>query len=1474
MTSPVDKRIPPPQVFEQYTFNYAKSIHASLSKVSSFKLKRVPGATGSSFADDQTSSVIDIGFGFKFNETTYTQFVVSTNGFMVLVDPAVGSFSNIDVFSGDYSDKNDEIISTFLYNHVLLAPWFDNLMNSAISAVDLYYGPEDLFDTIHGINTTYASQYDDVRGTIKYVSDVAEDGQRRLVVRWGDSYSTNSAGTAPANITFEVVLYEDGKIEYRYAPLKELGGAGVENATIGIFITGNRFRDMCSAVGYTGGTGARKVNPFGGYQYSSSYADPYASYAVNLKTSKNWPAGKREHAIFTFTPPQRRRQVLPRPQVSSFNSTTSYPRYHGMGSTPTGRIRLFDDRLSLKFTSGSVVDMSVGLPRDFANGLLGAAKTANLFNSASIVSQLLDIKPQTVEQFVLPDSLDRSAAFNDHGRPEQGRDSNFYSVGTGLDDVGFGFESPLRSKTQLRFDMPVTKKTVLFDVSSSIHYYNPAQRGWFIPEGAGGRLDMFDAIYQIALGNGVPYEGGERGFNAVGNLVSSGGYGYPRAYTQANVSKLLSARLDDSLQNNPKYAPKSQECIVLEVDKPFLLEKAVLDVPLMLGPGWFNDRTRSGVTFTGGGAGLFDIGGPAITFAIWNHRRGSTDTYMDLIASGTVIPVGDNVSEVKLESFGSEPVERWISPVGFLAHNGTPTLVVNPNGPNTFTGSVRLEMQAAISNGTVNEVEVYVDPNDEPIDRIVSALTTDKIDLTSNAQIQNFGGNVYVRTSNPFGRGIGGINQSGRSYFGKEFVIPGTTEPYVKNPMYVGSKLTTEIANFIGSGDPVRMNFALSYEKSAVSPYLLLPGDRLVLSVSKVRPKVFGDGADPTGGIAVYDYFTGSIRHDVVLNTGSVGMVLYGSMVKGASEFHDTLTQDIGTAQVHEVIGNDPVVDQFEVEYPGLYEGSYLDDYVVGNLVDVSTGPDGKIVVSPTPEGSRRRRVFSKFRPNDFRMLASEPPDHPEVIENPSKSYRLQPWSERAGSVKNLTLLSNDRIYDSMTPSLLKCWKVDGCHVVAVNETWFQYLGNTEAYYYPIGKTAGMLFNDSINSSYNNTTWTWSFPFEPRYASIPRQKDLTKAIEMVCDKFAPNIDNYIEDVTPQNVINFYPFFPTQLGGNRIFTKLYADVVLNKLNSVYAGFEDANVPNLPANWTTSGDQNWVTQNATTFIGNTAAQAGPITHSQSTTIEYTVPAGLVSQVSYQVAFQYKIDSELGFDFLRFYIDNGVGSYTLEGSFSGPDQPWTAFTSSVYPSPSLSLPTKFKWVYSKDASVSVGTDTAYIDQVQVLPMQYVTSSINALDMSKIMYGFGDINNYVSDNLGSSGYTHEPLYKQVDIVENLNPLQNLHYAYSPTIRGWKYGLSSGLSEYSKVIFRGGRFGQFRDMLEQAQYTRFFINEKTLTDPAVSVEFVSSMTKIPITPDLTWSSNLSPEATSSVPYFDGEYRNRPEINPALLDLAGEVFRV
>ena len=118
------------------------------------------------------------------------------------------------------------------------------------------------------------------------------------------------------------------------------------------------------------------------------------------------------------------------------------------------------------------------------------------------------------------------------------------------------------------------------------------------------------------------------------------------------------------------------------------------------------------------------------------------------------------------------------------------------------------------------------------------------------------------------------------------------------------------------------------------------------------------------------------------------------------------------------------------------------------------------------------------------------------------------------------------------------------------------------------------------------------------------------------------------------------------------------------------------------------------------------------------------------------------------------------------------------------------------------------------------------------------------------------------------------MHYAYSPTIRGWKYGLSSGLSEYSKVIFRGGRFGQFRDMLEQAQYTRFFINEKTLTDPAVSVEFVSSMTKIPITPDLTWSSNLSPEATSSVPYFDGEYRNRPEINPALLDLAGEVFRV
>ena len=92
----------------------------------------------------------------------------------------------------------------------------------------------------------------------------------------------------------------------------------------------------------------------------------------------------------------------------------------------------------------------------------------------------------------------------------------------------------------------------------------------------------------------------------------------------------------------------------------------------------------------------------------------------------------------------------------------------------------------------------------------------------------------------------------------------------------------------------------------------------------------------------------------------------------------------------------------------------------------------------------------------------------------------------------------------------------------------------------------------------------------------------------------------------------------------------------------------------------------------------------------------------------------------------------------------------------------------------------------------------------------------------------------------------------------GWKYGLINFRKQSTSAVFRYDRFGQFRDMLEQRQYSRFYDtgDEHTpagLQEPAVSCIFVDG-DGLPLSdPRETSCLNVSSEMTSSVPYKEGE---------------------
>lgn len=85
-------------------------------------------------------------------------------------------------------------------------------------------------------------------------------------------------------------------------------------------------------------------------------------------------------------------------------------------------------------------------------------------------------------------------------------------------------------------------------------------------------------------------------------------------------------------------------------------------------------------------------------------------------------------------------------------------------------------------------------------------------------------------------------------------------------------------------------------------------------------------------------------------------------------------------------------------------------------------------------------------------------------------------------------------------------------------------------------------------------------------------------------------------------------------------------------------------------------------------------------------------------------------------------------------------------------------------------------------------------------------------------------------------------------------YGIKNVRPQSTFAIFRSDRFGQFRDMLEQRSYARFFLQGEKggLENSPITVKFVKSLDGITsVSPSSTDSCNISTEYTSSRPYFD-----------------------
>ncbi len=117
------------------------------------------------------------------------------------------------------------------------------------------------------------------------------------------------------------------------------------------------------------------------------------------------------------------------------------------------------------------------------------------------------------------------------------------------------------------------------------------------------------------------------------------------------------------------------------------------------------------------------------------------------------------------------------------------------------------------------------------------------------------------------------------------------------------------------------------------------------------------------------------------------------------------------------------------------------------------------------------------------------------------------------------------------------------------------------------------------------------------------------------------------------------------------------------------------------WTFGGNLPWTITGTGAYEGTYCSKSGIITHNQRSEMEISFS---LSEEGF-ISFYRKVSSEANWDFLKFYID-GI----LLDEWSG-EQSWAEVTFPVSQGNHT-----FKWVYTKDANTSDGSDCAWVDCV----------------------------------------------------------------------------------------------------------------------------------------------------------------------------------
>jgi hypothetical protein len=147
------------------------------------------------------------------------------------------------------------------------------------------------------------------------------------------------------------------------------------------------------------------------------------------------------------------------------------------------------------------------------------------------------------------------------------------------------------------------------------------------------------------------------------------------------------------------------------------------------------------------------------------------------------------------------------------------------------------------------------------------------------------------------------------------------------------------------------------------------------------------------------------------------------------------------------------------------------------------------------------------------------------------------------------------------------------------------------------------------------------------------------------------------------------------------------------------FESGNLNSSPPfNWVTTDPWKWETTNEVSHTGTYSLCSGRNGNNEKSEISLSI----VTSKNDSIYFAFKVSSEKGFDFLRFYIDG-----SLISSWSG-ESDWSIASYPIQKGNHI-----LKWAYEKDDYFQKGADRSWIDDI-FLPNSTITDIEKGLSIN----------------------------------------------------------------------------------------------------------------------------------------------------------------